>query len=90
MQLIWREKAVADLERIDAWLSQFESADPTTVRHRIVDAADRLERLGDIGRPGKVEGFRELSVRNAPYLIVYKVLPEAIEILAVYHTAQNR
>lgn len=90
MQLIWREKALADLARIDEWLSQFESANPLAIRRRIFDAASRLERLGDIGRPAKAKGFRELSVRNAPYLIVYKALPDAIEILAIYHTAQNR
>lgn len=90
MQLIWREKVVADLERIDAWLSQFESGSPVAVRRHIMDAATRLERLGDIGRPGKIEGTCELSVRNVPYLIVYKVVPEALEILAIFHTAQNR
>jgi plasmid stabilization system protein ParE len=90
VQLIWREKAVADLERIDAWLSHFEGANPAAVRRRILDAANRLERLGDIGRPNKIKGFRELSVRSAPYIIVYKRLPAAIEILAIYHTAQNR
>lgn len=49
-----------------------------------------MERLGDIGRPSRVPGVRELSVRNAPYVIVYRVDGEAIDILAVYHTAQDR
>ena len=89
-RLIWREEAVADLERIDAWLSQFENANTATVRKRIGSAADKLERLGDIGRPGKVDGLRELSVRSAPYVLVYKVTANEIEILAVYHTAEDR
>ena len=90
MNLIWREAAVADLERIDTWLSQFENANPVTVRRRIVATADRLERLGDIGRPSKVEGLREVSVRNAPYVVVYRVTGEAVEVVAVYHTGQKR
>ncbi len=88
--MIWRETAVADLERIDTWLSQFENANPVSVRRRIIAVADQLERLGDIGRPSKIEGLREVSVRNAPYVIVYQVTGETVEVVAVYHTAQKR
>jgi toxin ParE1/3/4 len=49
-----------------------------------------MQRLGDIGRPSRVEGVRELSVRNAPYIIIYRVDGDVIEILAVYHAAQDR
>lgn len=90
MRLEWREEAIADLERIDRWLSKIENANAIATRRRIDAAASKLERLGDIGRPGKIEGSRELSVRSAPYVLVYKVLPDSIEVIAVYHTAQNR
>lgn len=90
MRLEWREEAVADLERIDAWLSQFENANTATVRRRIDAAASKLERLGDMGRPSKIEGLRELSVRSAPYILVYEVKSDSIEVVAVYHTAQKR
>lgn len=49
-----------------------------------------MERLGDIGRPSRVADARELSVRGAPYVIAYQVSGDAIEILAVYHTSQDR
>lgn len=90
MRVEWLERAVSDLERIHAWLSQFENANTAVVRHRIIAAADKLERLGDIGRSSKVEGLRELSVRAAPYVIVYRVLKDEIEIVAIYHTAEKR
>ena len=49
-----------------------------------------MTRLGDIGRPGIEPSLRELSVKNAPYIIVYRVTDDLIEILAVYHAAQQR
>jgi plasmid stabilization system protein ParE len=86
----WRRGAIADLRRIDEWLSGIEGAKPTKVRERIGAAVVLLERLGDIGRPSKIKGWRELSVSKAPYVIVYRVRDRDLDIIAVYHTAQGR
>ena len=90
MKARWRRGALADLRRIDDWLSRIEGANPAKVRERIGAAVASLERLGDIGRPSKIKGWRELSVSKAPYVIVYRVREEFLDILAVYHTAQDR
>jgi len=89
-RVVWRTRALADLKQHRAWLATIENAKPARVIARIRNAANSLARLGDIGRPSRVEGLRELSVRGAPYLIVYRIEGEAIDILAVYHTAQDR
>ncbi|PZO49862.1 MAG: type II toxin-antitoxin system mRNA interferase toxin, RelE/StbE family [Alphaproteobacteria bacterium] len=86
----WRARALADLETIKAWLAKQSNANPTKTLLRIKTAADTLRRLGDIGRPSRVEGVREMSVRAAPYVIAYQVAGDTIDILAVYHTAQDR
>lgn len=83
----WREAAIEDLEIIDAWLCSFEQAKPQKARERIGQAIYSLERLGDIGRPGKAPGTRELRVRGAPNIIVYVVDSEGIEIIAIGHMA---
>jgi plasmid stabilization system protein ParE len=89
-RVVWRKQALTDLQAIHAWLGKFENADPDRAVRRIRAAAEGLARLGDIGRPSRVPGLRELSVRNAPYVIAYRVEDAAIDILAVYHTAQDR
>ncbi len=86
----WRRKALADLRRIDEWLSDIEGSNPARVRERIGNSVASLERLGDIGRPSKVEGWREFSVRRAPYVIAYRMKGGVIEVVAVYHTAEDR
>ncbi|MBL8780144.1 MAG: type II toxin-antitoxin system RelE/ParE family toxin [Alphaproteobacteria bacterium] len=86
----WRARALADLDRTHAWLSTLEYADADRTILRIRAAANSLCRLGDIGRPSRVTGLREMSVRGAPYVVVYRVRPGVIDILAVYHHAQDR
>jgi len=86
----WRDEALADLDRIHAWLSEQEGANADRTIIRIRAAVATLCRLGDIGRPSRVEGLREMSVRNAPYVIAYRAEPDVIDVLAVYHQAQDR
>lgn len=89
-RLVWRAEALTDLDRIHAWLSNIDGAKPDQTILRIRAAAETLRRLGDIGRPSRVEGVRELSVRNAPYVITYTLHSAVIDIRAVYHQAQQR
>jgi plasmid stabilization system protein ParE len=58
------------------------------------DVADRLEaainglaEMPYMGRPGADENTRELVVM--PYIVVYRVLHTDIEILHLYHSAEN-
>lgn len=89
-RIVWRARALADLRAYHDWLLTLENANPARTMKRIRAAAQTLTRLGDIGRPSRVEGVRELSVRGAPYVIAYRMNGDEIDILAVYHTAQER
>jgi plasmid stabilization system protein ParE len=42
------------------------------------------------GRAGREEGTRELLFPPLPYVAVYRVKEESIEILRIYHGAQER
>ncbi|GGZ34255.1 type II toxin-antitoxin system RelE/ParE family toxin [Asticcacaulis endophyticus] len=44
----------------------------------------------NIGRPGRIKGTRELVIRNTPFIIIYRVTDQAVQILRFLHTAQNR
>lgn len=49
-----------------------------------------LEMFPKYGRPGQVPGTRELIVYDLPYIVVYLETDTEIEIIAVFHGAQNR
>lgn len=90
MKVVWRKRALNDLGRIHEWLSTIEGAEPDRTILRIKAGADLLAERGDIGRPGALPATRELSLRTPPYIVVFRTTPTAYEILAIYHTAQNR
>jgi toxin ParE1/3/4 len=81
--------ALADLTRIRDHIGQDSPAAANRVAVQIVAACDRLEYLPERGRPGLVPGTREL-VALWPYVIVYRVDPEAVQILRIWHGAQDR
>ena len=56
---------------------------------RIVATASRLGQFPHSGRPGQIQGTRELVVPGLPYVIVYRVGPAAVEILRVFHTSRD-
>ncbi len=56
---------------------------------RLYDAAVSLSLFPNRGRPGQEPGTRELTTVR-PYVIVYRVLPQVVEIVRIFHGAQDR
>ena len=92
MKVIVRERAARDLEDIFAWISKDNPRAAAEMVERIGLRINRLaiSGLSYIGRPGLVEGTRELV--EPPYIIVYSVDEAAgeITVLAVMHGARDR
>ena len=57
---------------------------------RILESARRLREQPAIGRPGRITGTREWTVDRTPYLLVYRVQDGAVQVLHVWHEAQDR
>lgn len=53
-------------------------------------AGQELSTFPDRGRPTGIEGVRELVVPGTPYLLVYRVNKDKVEVLCVLHGAQDR
>ena len=92
MKVVVREAAAGDLDGILDWISKDDPRAAAGLVRRILSRIDRLAIPGltHIGRPGLVEGTRELV--EAPYIIVYMVDEPADEItvLSIVHGARNR
>ena len=41
------------------------------------------------GRSGRIEGTRELVFPSLPYIAVYRVHNGAVEVVRIYHAAQD-
>jgi len=92
MKVIVRKAAQDDLDRIAEWIAQ---DDPSAAGRMVAKIRDRIsfletDELAHMGRPGLVQGTRELI--EYPYVIVYKVDDDKREaiVLAIFHGAQYR
>ncbi len=49
----------------------------------------QLAEYPHVGRPGRVQGTRELVISGTPYIVVYRPTAEDVIILRVLHGAQQ-
>jgi addiction module RelE/StbE family toxin len=89
MRIRWTVPAVDDLENIKNYLQvHFPHFAESTVR-AIYQRVRSLKGTPLQGRPGHRRGTRELAVTPLPYVVVYSVKAEVVEILHIYHGAQD-
>jgi len=85
----WLKRALANLDAEAA----FVALDNPAAAARLVDTIARTDELlaqhPGLGRPGRVEGTRELVVADTPYLVPYRVRNNVVEILRVFHGARK-
>ena len=48
-----------------------------------------LENFPHVGRKGRIAGTRELVFSGLPYIVVCRVVDRVIEVLRIYHGAQD-
>ena len=89
MELRWTENAAADLERISNYLFEQTPERAAELAQRIYDAPAELLKFPHRGRPGKKRETRELVLSSLPYLIVYRITGETVQILRILHGAQK-
>ena len=86
----WTRLALADLRAIDAWLTSGASKEQAIVTlGEIRRRADVLRDFPRGGRPMLRHDFRVLRVFATPYLILYRIHDDEIEILRIRHERQD-
>jgi len=86
MRVVWTRPALNDVDQIQDFVAQdnpsaaFELA--TTLLGR---TGDLLSANPLIGRGGRVPDTRELVFHGLPYIVVYRLRGDRIEVLAVVH-----
>ncbi len=87
MQIRWTADASDQLIRIFTHIQESNPAAARNVTRTLMDRIARLETFPKLGRPGEVGGTRELV--SPPYVVVYRIADEVIEILHIWHGAQD-
>lgn len=85
VKIIWSPTARADLEQIEAYISERNPRAAAKVAKTILAAIEQLQSFPAIGRVGRVPGTRELVIVGTPYIAPYRVVERGLEIIAVIH-----
>jgi len=89
MRLEWSRLAQADRGAIFDYIEADSPQAAITVDDRIRVQVEGLVRFPESGRPGRVEGTRELVIDRTPYIVAYRVASDTVRILRVLHGAQQ-
>jgi len=89
MRIEWSVFAQADRDAIFDYIEADSPQAAITVDDRIRVQVEGLARFPESGRPGRVEGTRELVIDRTPYVAAYRVAGGTVRILRVLHGAQQ-
>ena len=89
MKLAWSRHAAADRMAIFTWIAQDDPRAAALVDDRLEDAARRLIDFPESGRPGRIEGTRELVVARTPYVVPYQIVGDVVRLRRVRHGARR-
>ncbi len=89
MRIKWLDEALLDLVEIRKYIAADKPQTANRVAALIRQSVELLADHPDIGRPGRLEGTRELILTALPYIIPYRVKNDKIEILRVLHAARK-
>jgi toxin ParE1/3/4 len=89
MPIRWLHKALRSLEQAHDFLAQESPEAAIQLVLRIRVATDKLANYPAMGRPGRVDGTKELVILGSPYLVIYRVKGQRVEILRVLHGSRK-
>ena len=89
MRLRWTTPATQDLYNIVLHIQRENRDAAAKVAQILYDGCGKLEDFPRRGRKGRIEGTRELVFAGLPYIVVYRIQDQNLEILRIYHGAQD-
>lgn len=89
MQLLRSTTYRADLEIIVDYIARDSPAAALKMWEEIETQVEMLKLYQDAGRPGRVEGTRELVISRTPFIVAYRKLGDAVCLVRVLHGAQQ-
>lgn len=90
MRIRWTPAAAGDLQQISDYLKHHHPHYRQSTLRKLYDAIRALKQWPGRGRPGSEEGTREILFPPMPYVAVDRVTGQSVEVLRIYHAAQDR
>ncbi len=90
MNFVWLPAAMADRDELIDYIARENLVAAISQDDHIEKQTNQLIQYPEIGRPGRMQGTRELVIKHTSFVVVYRVNMRAgrIEIWRVLHTSQ--
>lgn len=89
MKVRWAEPALQQLHEAYDYVQLDKPDAAERLIARIEVAVDRLRAFPQMGKPSMRPKARGLAIPGTPFVVVYRVGDNAIDIVALFHRAQN-
>jgi len=89
MEIHWAPEATADFTHIIQYIRQDNVSAALRIGRTIYQKIHKLQSFPKMGRLGRVEGTRELPFPPLPFVVIYRIKQNVIEIARVLHGAQR-
>ena len=88
MKLLWSPLSIEDRKQIYAFIAEHDQRAADEMDGLFNKRASHLLSFPEMGKPGRVEGTRELVVHKH-YVLVYACAGDTVAILTVLHAARQ-
>jgi addiction module RelE/StbE family toxin len=89
VHLEWSVLAFEDRLAIFDYIEADNPAAAIRMDDRVRQQIERLAQSSEQGRPGRIEGTRELIIGHTPYIAAYRIKNQTIIILRILHGARQ-
>lgn len=89
MRVIWSPTAERNLDAVWEYIAQDNLDAADRMSERLRAAAEHLIDYPHFGRVGRSRDSRELIVAGTPYILIYRIGRDRIDIVRILHSKQN-
>ncbi|MBT2336275.1 type II toxin-antitoxin system RelE/ParE family toxin [Variovorax paradoxus] len=88
MKLVWTRLAQEDRRAIRDYIAGDNPSAALAMDELFSEKAASLTRIPEMGKPGRVQGTREL-VAHRSYILIYAIKVDQVQVLRLLHTARQ-
>ena len=88
-QILWSRQATEQLAAAFDFVVEDNPSAAEKQVEMILRAVEQLVDFPEMGRPGRVNGTRELVIPGTPYIVAYRLNEATVRILALLHGARR-
>ena len=78
------DRALRDLDRIQTYIKSYDPDAAKRISQQIKASATKLKQFPNLGRQSEDIDIRLLQVAGRPYLLLYRLMDDGIEIISVF------